>query len=127
MKFPEKFRDRDTGPTFKSATGDDFGVFMIPSRKVGKTKHTRRLQVIASAGADEVPWEHVSVTVVANGHKTTPTWDEMCLVKSLFWHEHQCVMQLHPPESDYVNVHEGCLHLWKPRDSEIPVPPVYAV
>jgi hypothetical protein len=64
-------------------------------------------------------WEHVSV---ANVHKT-PSWEVMCCVKDLFWMGEEAVMQLHPPQRDYVNYHEHCLHLWRPLTGVIPLPP----
>lgn len=47
----------------------------------------------------------------------------MCFVKDLFWSDDDCVVQYHPPKSDYINNHEHCLHLWKPIDKQIPTPP----
>lgn len=55
-------------------------------------------------------WEHVSVSL----QDRCPTWDEMCSVKDLFWMENECVLQFHPPKSDYINAMPYCLHLWKP-------------
>lgn len=76
-----------------------------------------RLFVIASDGGG---WEHVSVS---NRYRT-PTWAEMCRMKDLFWDDPEdCVMQLHPPKSVYVNNHENCLHLWRPVGQAIPIPP----
>jgi len=76
--------------------------------------------VIASDGDG---WEHVSVHVVDNGKQETPTWDEMCQIKDMFWGDDDCVIQYHPPKSDYVNNHQHCLHLWRPVGIEIPTPP----
>lgn len=81
------------------------------------TTNHRRLNVIFSGG-DECGWEHVSVSTPVR----TPTWEEMCFVKSLFWDDEDCVMQLHPPRSSYVNNHPYCLHLWRPVSVEIPTP-----
>ncbi len=47
----------------------------------------------------------------------------MCQVKSLFWSDDDCVMQLHPPKSEWVNNHSYCLHLWRPTDTAIQTPP----
>lgn len=78
--------------------------------------------VIVSSGVDrEFGWEHVSVSVSAR--RRTPNWDEMCFVKDLFWRPDECVVQFHPPRSEYVNCHPFCLHLWKPIGVEIPMPP----
>lgn len=64
-------------------------------------------------------WEHVSVSTP----RRCPNWQEMCFVKDLFWDEEECVMQLHPPQSEYVNNSRYCLHLWRPTSQEIPMPP----
>ena len=79
--------------------------------------------VSSGTGKHAEGWEHVSVS--ADGR--CPTWDEMCWVKDLFWTEDECAMQLHPPKSDYVNCHPHCLHIWKPIEMSIPVPPVMFV
>jgi hypothetical protein len=68
-------------------------------------------------------WEHVSVSA----DKRCPTWDEMCWVKDLFWNKHEAVMQLHPAESQYVNFHPHCLHMWRPLKMTIPTPPMIMV
>lgn len=75
------------------------------------------LKVIASDACGE--WEHVSVSLPDR----CPTWPEMSFVKGLFWDGEDCVMELHPPESDYVNCHPHCLHLWRPIGQHIPRPP----
>lgn len=75
-----------------------------------------KLRVIASWG---MGWDHVSVS----HQDRIPTWEEMCWVKGQFFEPDECVMQLHPPEADYVNNHSRCLHLWRPQDVEIPRPP----
>jgi len=81
------------------------------------------LTIMASAGDFIVQFEHVSVSV----KNRNPNWDEMCWVKDQFWNEDECVMQLHPPKSEYVNNHRFCLHLWRPLKAEIPRPPAEAV
>ena len=65
-------------------------------------------------------WEHVSVS--CPGFNRLPTWEEMALVKDLFWFPDETVMQLHPPETDYVD-NAPVLHLWKPLAQTIPLPP----
>jgi len=64
-------------------------------------------------------WEHASVSLA----NRCPTWDEMCFIKNFFWNPEDCVIQYHPPESQYKNVHNYCLHLWRPVNIEIPLPP----
>lgn len=75
--------------------------------------------VIASSGGG---WEHVSVH--PKNQKRCPTWEEMCAVKDMFFEPEEAVMQLHPAHSEYVNIHPYCLHLWRPLEREIPLPPV---
>lgn len=64
-------------------------------------------------------WDHVSVSF----RNRTPTWDEMCMVKDIFFNEKETVIQYHPAKSNYINNHPYTLHLWKPQKTEIPTPP----
>ncbi len=41
-----------------------------------------------------------------------PTWDEIVLFRSLFFDDDDEVIQVIPKESNYVNVHDNCFHLW---------------
>jgi hypothetical protein len=113
----EQYRFRSGG--WGSDTGDDFGAFRIPGPK------GEDLMIIASPGDahEEVPWEHVSVST----RHRCPRWEEMCFVKDLFWDPEVAVMQLHPPRSTWINNHPYCLHLWRPLDGNIPLPPQIAV
>lgn len=72
--------------------------------------------------SDGLGWEHVSVHMNSDGKDRTPTWSEMCRIKNIFWDEEDCVLQYHPPKSDYVNQHKHVLHLWRPIGVEIPRP-----
>ena len=113
----EKWRLHDGA--YGSSLGDDFGAFVIPG------PCGRDLRVIASPGNahEEIPWEHVSVSLPTR----CPNWPEMCFIKRLFWSPDEVVMQIHPPESEYVNNHNFCLHMWRPLKAEIPLPPSIAV
>lgn len=106
------------GP-YASAPGDTFGAFMVRMDNL-------ELTIIVDDGVLS-GWEHVSVSVVEYYRKKSkgriPTWEEMCLVKYLFWEDTEAVMQLHPPTEKYVNQHPHVLHLWKPVKGEIPLPP----
>lgn len=122
----EKYRVR--GGSLPSSTGDDFGQFIIAIDRVVT------LCVIASSGMPEEGfiWEHVSVHARTNAGKPnekmrTPTWDEMCYVKRIFWEPEEVVMQIHPAESEYVNDHPNVLHLWRPVGMPIPTPPTICV
>ena len=65
-------------------------------------------------GVNEGGWEHVSIQLCA---KRLPTWEEMCLIKDIFWEEEEMVVQIHPKHSEYVNISEA-LHLWRPVDGD---------
>lgn len=79
-----------------------------------------RLTILASDGEG---WQHVSVSLYSYPSKT-PRWDVMCMVKDWFWEPEDVVVQFHPRKSDYVNMHKGCLHLWRCTDGrEFPTPP----
>lgn len=66
-------------------------------------------------------WEHVSVSPFKKSH--TPSWDEMCSLKDMFFHDDEVVVQYHPAKSEYVNQMPNCLHLWRPIDQPMPTPP----
>lgn len=80
----------------------------------------RPAHVIFSWGSD---WDHVSVSYP----NRCCTWEEMCLLKDIFFYEDECVVQYHPPKKDYVNLHPYVLHLWRPRKEKIPMPPIWMV
>lgn len=107
FKVPEKFR-------FLGQAGDTNGAFMVT------LAHNQKVFVIASDGCD---WEHVSVS----RKDRIPTWDEMCAVKAMFWDDSDCVVQFHPPKSEYVNNHARCLHLWRKVGVEFELPPTLLV
>lgn len=94
-------------------TGDIEGAFNIPYRN-------RVLRVISGCGDG---WDHVSVSIGSR----CPNWDEMCHVKNLFFEAEELVMQFHPPKSRYINHHPHVLHLWRPWDVTIELPPSWMV
>lgn len=106
-------RGRINPPMYRSTKpGDHNGVFNICS-PTGMHFH-----VIISDGGG---WEHVSLSTRLG--KRLPTWEEMCFIKDLFWDAEETVIQIHPAQSEYVNNHPNCLHLWKPTSAKLPVPP----
>ena len=107
MKYPIKYCIKGC------QDGDDGGAFSIPFEG-------RKLYVIASSG---LGWDHVSVSL----QQRCPNWREMSFIKDLFWNESEVVMQLHVAKKDHINLHPYCLHLWKPLDQEIPLPPGFMV
>lgn len=93
--------------------------FETPDGGVGEVYFPKwRGSVIWSFGGG---WDHVSVAPYKHSH--TPTWDEMCRIKDIFFNENETVVQYHPAKSDYVNNMPNCLHLWRPQDQPMPVPP----
>jgi len=98
------------GP-YKSQDGDPWGQFLLqgPCGEV--------LAIMSSGGQDG--WEHVSVST----RRRIPNWQEMAWVKDLFWNDDECVMQLHVPKADHINIHPNVLHLWRPLNGKIPMPP----
>jgi vacuolar-type H+-ATPase catalytic subunit A/Vma1 len=104
----EKYRIKN-GP-YESACSQMCGAFIVPG------PFGRDLTVIASDG---MGWDHVSVSISTR----CPNWPEMCLVKDLFFGPEETVIQFHPPKSEYVNNHSGCLHLWRKQGFEFPLPP----
>jgi hypothetical protein len=96
---------------FALRAGIDGGMYRLASPIDQKP-----LRIIASFGEG---WDHVSVSRADR----IPNWIEMCFVKKKFFDPEELAMQLHPAESEYINNHPRCLHLWKPHDAVIPTPP----
>ena len=66
---------------------------------------------------NEGGWNHVSVSPK---HKfKIPSWDDMCVLKDIFFNDEEEVYQIHPKKSEYVNFQSNCLHLWKPIGHEL--------
>lgn len=111
-KYRQTYKERE----FFGCVGDDGnGCFKV-------YVNNRSFHIIASNGRG---WDHVSVVPCNRKCQTCPTWEEMCAIKDMFFYPEETVVQYHPPQSQYVNDHPFCLHLWKPNcgDKEIPLPP----
>lgn len=91
------------------------GAFIVPS-----VIDHGELRVIAASDAG---WDHVSVSRA----NRCPNWPEMQQIKRLFFHDEETAMQLHVALEDHINVHPHTLHLWRPWDREIPLPPAIFV
>lgn len=86
-------------------------------------------QVIVGTGMD---WDHVSTCLRSiKEHKMadenhfvqrTPFWQEMCFIKNFFFDKNEVVIQIHPQEVEYINIHNFVLHLWRPQKENIPCP-----
>ena len=95
----------------KIEIGIDGGVYRLAS-----PIDTKPLLIIASFGGG---WDHVSVS----RRDRIPNWIEMSFVKRTFFEPDEVAMQLHPAESEHINNHPRCLHLWRPQNDTIPTPP----
>lgn len=94
------------------------GIFLLPFSNL-------TLECIVSDGAG---WDHVSVVAVStSGIRRTPSWDEMCYVKDTFWSKEETVLQYHPAQSNYVNLHPHVLRLWRPQHKDVPLPEMILV
>ena len=54
-------------------------------------------------------YDHVSICPTGR----TPTWEEMCKVKDMFFYEEEECFQVFPKKSEYVNLMKNCLHIWR--------------
>lgn len=109
--YINKFRDRQAEKRIYGMEGDWCnGCFRVPQEGY-------ELRVIASNGGG---WDHVSVS---RSDDQMPTWDDMCKIKDLFFAPEETVVQYHPKQSEYVNNHPTCLHMWRWQGGEFPMPP----
>lgn len=108
----EKYRWANAPAGYDSNYGDPFGIFIVPH-------NSGELKVIVSAACPGAPWDHVSVSM----KNRCPNWLEMCKIKNMFFDKEEAAMQIHPPASEYIDCHPNCLHIWKPSEAEIPLPP----
>lgn len=114
MAFHVPERLRVTHGALKSdASYGNNGAFTVTLKR-GQT-----VNVVAS----DYFWEHVSVSRTDR----CPSWEEMTQIKQMFWDAEDCVVQFHPPESEYVNNHQFTLHLWRQIGKEFPRPPAILV
>jgi len=90
---------------------DDGGIGRLMLNKI-------KVSVIWSNGGG---WEHVSINPYKKNY--TPSWDDMCMLKDLFFREDETAIQYHPAKSQYVNNMPHCLHLWRPINKRLPIPP----
>ena len=110
LKHLDKFRVKHP---FLESLGDDYnGAFQF---KI----NGNRWSVIASNGGG---WDHVSLSL---DKKRTPTWEEMCKLKSMFFRDDETVVQFHPAKVDHINLMNNCLHLWRSHDDHNLPPQVF--
>jgi len=84
--------------------------------------HTARVK-LPDCGSCFIAWdsaggyEHVSVSPKKKFN--LPSWNDMCVLKEIFFKDDEEAYQIHPKKADYVNFVENCLHLWKPIGHEL--------
>ncbi len=74
--------------------------------------------VSAEVHEDDRRWAHASLSKKGQ----LPTWQDLKVVKNLFFGPDKLVMQVLPPQDEYVNLHETTLHLWHCIDEPQIVP-----
>lgn len=114
FQVPNEYREKIGKYASNEGYGNN-GMFIIKS-----PNGYDDLNVLASDGEG---WEHVSVSMP----RRTPSWEEMCFIKSIFWDSDDVVIQYHPAEEEYVNFHPHCLHLWRKIGHKFETPPTYMV
>lgn len=64
-------------------------------------------------------WEHISIAIPSENR--WPTIEELNWIREFFWDTDERLVQFHGK----LKKNEFCIHLWKPIDQELPVPPSF--
>lgn len=109
------------GLKIKAEKKNGFGGSVFPIEyKKGKAKIVQDYdQVLNFMFSWACGFEHLSVSTTVK----TPTWEQMCKMKDIFFKKDEVCMQLHPAKENYINNMPYCLHIWRPINKEIPTPP----
>lgn len=109
------------GMKIKAEKNNGFGGSIFPVEyKKGKAKVIQDYdKVLNFMFSWACGFEHLSVSTTVK----TPTWEQMCKMKDIFWKEDEVCMQLHPAKENYINNMDYCLHIWRPTNQKIPTPP----
>ena len=120
MKDLEKIM-QTKGMKIKKKGNNYFGGSIFPIEyKNGKAKIIQDYDKVLNFKFSWVcGFEHLSVSTTVK----TPSWEQMCFMKDIFWEEDEVCMQLHPSKENYINMMPYCLHIWKPINEAIPKPP----
>lgn len=82
----------------------------------GIAAHLDDMMMIIGCGEG---WDHVSVSLPYR----VPVYEEMKAIKRMCFRDDEWAMELHAPPSEHISVHPYVLHLWRPHDTQIPIPP----
>lgn len=120
MKNLEEIK-KTMGMKIKAEKKNGFGGSILPVEyKNGKAKIIQDYdKVLNFMFSWACGFEHLSVSTTVK----TPTWEQMCKMKDIFWNEDEVCMQLHPAKENYIDNMSYCLHIWRPINKEIPTPP----
>lgn len=121
LKIPGKLERRrvTSGPMGSDTSHGANGAFVLQHMGQSLTIIVSNGDDWADCGYPPPAWEHVSVSCLGR----CPTWEEMDYVKRLVWEPDDVAIQLHVAESDHVNYHPTCLHMWRPIGVDLPLPP----
>lgn len=103
--------DERVSDHYGSLGDGEAGCFSVPS-----AIDLRPMLVIASVSE---AWDHVSVS----RENRAPNQIELDQVFRLFFRPNEEAVQYFVPVPEHVNIHEHCLHLWRPRHFPLPKPP----
>lgn len=113
-------RFRDVGAEIKLAKcpgNENNGVFRININK------NQQFLILASTA---MGWEHVSVSIKKASRSVKdrcPTWEEMKKIKEMFFLPSEWVVEYHPAIEKNISISNYCLHLWRPKEIDLPIPP----
>lgn len=103
--------DQAVAEHYGSLGDGDCGAFEVPS-----AVDLKPMFVIASVSDN---WDHISVS----RQNRAPNQLELDQVFRLFFAPGETAVQFFVPTADHINVHNNCLHLWRPRLAPMPRPP----
>ena len=81
----------------------------IETGVVELTDYTTEQNVTKRFAIGSGEWEHVCITHENN----IPEYEELVKLKEIAWKTSEIAMQVHPPKSEYVNIDQYELHLWR--------------
>lgn len=73
------------------------------------------MESVGNVYSDGKTWQHISVS----RHDRLPDWPDLEMCKRVFMGHDVTALQVLPPVSRYVNIHQFCLHLWRCLDGDV--------